>query len=120
MLCTPVRKTALALLHLSSVFVAAYPAKAAMHVAREDEASLVVLGEHASYRTIVIIFLLALAQGQNDTNIRRRDSRHIPKVIELAEWEAGREALDILTSLCLHKVSSVLLLSLPSVSTRRD
>jgi hypothetical protein len=56
------------LLQLSSMFVAAYPVEKVVNTARDD-ASAVVLGEHANHRTIVVVFcmcyafLLALAQG---------------------------------------------------------
>jgi uncharacterized membrane protein len=60
--------TAMALLQFSNMFVAAHPVEKVVHVTRDD-APVVVLGEHASHRTIVVVFcmsyafLLALAQG---------------------------------------------------------
>lgn len=68
MLCIYATDTAIELLQLSGMFVAAYPVEKVMNIARDD-APAMVLGENVDHRTSVVVlcvcyaFLLALAQG---------------------------------------------------------
>jgi hypothetical protein len=71
---TPALYVTMASLQSSSFFVAAHPVGNVVQVSR-DEAPSVVLGEHASHRTIVVVFcisyafLLALTQGEQLSSI---------------------------------------------------
>ena len=84
-------KTAMALL-FSNAFAAAYPVDGIIKVARDDTPA-VVLGEHASHRTIVVVFcmsyafVLALAQGKLPSGLTLVLQSLIP--YRLSSWPIG-------------------------------